>query len=77
MSRVAGKGQLMRQSLMIQVILGNRTKKEISVIQSYINEERIAQAEKAISSAIVGAIVIMISWAIVTFVVLTTHRVTS
>jgi hypothetical protein len=40
------------------------------------NEERIASAKRMLSAAIVGTIIVMLSWAIVSFVVNTTNQVT-
>lgn len=41
------------------------------------NEERIARAKKTISGAIVGIIIVLLAWAIVTFVAGTTKNVTT
>jgi hypothetical protein len=40
------------------------------------NEERLARAKKTISAAIIGTVVILLSWAIVSFVVNTANQVT-
>jgi hypothetical protein len=40
------------------------------------NEERVELAKKTISSAVVGMVLVLMSWAIVTFIVNTTRNVT-
>jgi len=41
------------------------------------NEEKVASAKKVISAAIIGLIIVLLAWAIVTFVVSTASKVTS
>lgn len=41
------------------------------------NEEKVASAKKIISAAIIGLIIVLLAWAIVTFVVQTTSEVTT
>lgn len=40
------------------------------------NEERVELAKKTISSAVIGMVLVLMSWAIVTFIVNTTRNVT-
>ena len=41
------------------------------------NEDKVGQAKKIISAAVVGLIIVLLAWAIVTFVVNTTSNVTA
>lgn len=41
------------------------------------NEEKITKAKKIITSALIGLIVVTLSWAIITFIIRTTANVTS
>lgn len=41
------------------------------------NEDKVSQAKKIISAAVIGLIVVLLAWAIVTFVVNTANNVTS
>lgn len=41
------------------------------------DEERVGRAKKTISGAVIGIVLVLVSWSIVTFVINTTNRVTS
>jgi hypothetical protein len=41
------------------------------------NEDKVGQAKRIISAAVVGLIIVLLAWAIVTFVVSTASKVTS